>query len=201
MPSWAALQERARLVRGETVLINGATGTSGRLAVQVAKHLGAKKVIATGRNPGGAVRPGCRSHGVTHAVAQCRPGHAERAGVDVVLDYLWGESAETLLVAAAKAAPEAVPIRFVGVGSVSAPAITLPSAALRSSALELMGSGVNRVPLPRLLRAVAEPLAAAATAGFEIATRAVPLARVADHWANLDSARRAVFTTGPGATA
>lgn len=50
MSSWAALTERARLVAGETVLVNGATGTSGRLAVRIAKHLGAAKVIATGRN-------------------------------------------------------------------------------------------------------------------------------------------------------
>src|SRR6202012_6050522 len=46
MSSWAALVERARFAAGETVLINGATGTSGRLAVQIAKHHGAAKVIA-----------------------------------------------------------------------------------------------------------------------------------------------------------
>ena len=51
MSAWAALKERARLLPGETVLVNGATGTAGRLAVQIAKHMGAKKVIATGRNP------------------------------------------------------------------------------------------------------------------------------------------------------
>ena len=51
MSSWAALVDRARLAAGETVLVNGATGTSGRLAVQIAKHLGAKTVIATGRSP------------------------------------------------------------------------------------------------------------------------------------------------------
>lgn len=50
MSSWAAYTERARLKPGETVLVNGATGTAGRLAVQIARHLGAKKVIATGRN-------------------------------------------------------------------------------------------------------------------------------------------------------
>ena len=48
--SWAAYTERAKLKAGETVLVNGATGAAGRLAVQIAKHLGAKKVIATGRN-------------------------------------------------------------------------------------------------------------------------------------------------------
>jgi NADPH:quinone reductase-like Zn-dependent oxidoreductase len=46
----AALVERARLKLGETVLINGATGTAGRLAVQLAKFLGVGRVIGTGRN-------------------------------------------------------------------------------------------------------------------------------------------------------
>ena len=51
-------------------------------------------------------------------------------GVDVVIDYLWGKSADRLLIAGAKAGNEAVPIRFVQIGSVSGPDITLPSAAL-----------------------------------------------------------------------
>ncbi len=56
MSSWAAYTERARLKAGETVLVNGATGTAGRLAVQIARYLGAKKVIATARNAAGAGR-------------------------------------------------------------------------------------------------------------------------------------------------
>jgi NADPH:quinone reductase-like Zn-dependent oxidoreductase len=49
MSAWAALRERAELATGETVLVNGATGTAGRLAVQIAKHMGAKK---SSRRPG-----------------------------------------------------------------------------------------------------------------------------------------------------
>src|ERR1700691_3726029 len=50
MSAWAAMKERAKLAAGERGRGNGATGTAGRLAVQIAKYMGAKKVIATGRN-------------------------------------------------------------------------------------------------------------------------------------------------------
>ena len=50
MSASAALVERARLTPGGTVLINGATRTAGRLAVELAKYLGAGRVIGTGRN-------------------------------------------------------------------------------------------------------------------------------------------------------
>ena len=51
MSSWAALTVRAKFVAGESVLILGATGLAGQLAVQIAKRLGARRVIAAGRNP------------------------------------------------------------------------------------------------------------------------------------------------------
>lgn len=50
MSAWAALVKRAGMKAGETVLINGATGSAGQLAVQIARFLGARKVIACGRN-------------------------------------------------------------------------------------------------------------------------------------------------------
>src|SRR5579863_8661398 len=46
-----ALLSRAGFSKGETVLINGATGVTGRLAVQLARHYGASTILATGRNP------------------------------------------------------------------------------------------------------------------------------------------------------
>ena len=201
MSSWAALAERAKLVKGETVLINGATGVSGRLAVQVAKYLGAGKIIATGRNA--ETLQSLKALGTDETINIAQDNDAlENAfqqhfqqGIGVVLDYLWGQSAELLLAAGAKAAPEAVPLRFVQIGSMSAATITLPSAALRSSAIELMGSGIGSIPMARLLASIEQLLNATVPGGFEIATNPVPLSQVEDHWANENQART-VFTTG-----
>jgi NADPH:quinone reductase-like Zn-dependent oxidoreductase len=200
MSSWAACTERARLKAGETVLVNGATGTAGRLAVQIARHLGAGKVIATGRNA-----DALRSVAALGADATVPLAESEAAledsfkeqfaeGVDVVIDYLWGKSAECLLIAGAKAGADAVPIRFVQVGSASGSNITLPSAVLRSSAIELMGSGTGSIPLDRLVNAIDGLLQATVPGGFKISTRSVPLSDVERAWLEDDSTRRTVFT-------
>ncbi|MGA7776414.1 MAG: zinc-binding alcohol dehydrogenase family protein [Paraburkholderia sp.] len=202
MSSWAAFVERARLVKGETVLINGATGASGRLAVQVAKYLGASKVIATGRHAQSLQSLQKIGADVTISLAQDKDAlegefRAQfKEGVDVVLDYLWGESAEQLLASAAGAAPETVPIRFVQIGAISGPTITLPGAALRSTAIELMGSGIGSIPMPRILDAIKQLLNAAAPGGFQIATNQVPLSEVEQHWTDDESRERTVFMTG-----
>jgi NADPH:quinone reductase-like Zn-dependent oxidoreductase len=199
MSSWAALAERARLRAGETVLINGATGASGRLAIQVARHLGARKIIATGRNAAAFDELRALGADVTIALTPDRDTLETafkarfHAGVDVVLDYLWGPSAETLIVAAAKAGPEAVPIRYVQIGAASGADITLPSAALRSSALQLMGSGIGSIPQPRILAAIRGVLEAAPAGGFRVATRTMALAEVARAWDAGDARSRIVL--------
>lgn len=202
MSSWAALTERAKLVTGETVLVNGATGTSGRLAVQIAKHLGAKRVIATGRNV--EVLQSLTLIGADEIIPLFQDGEAlEDAfkqhfmdGIDVVLDYVWGQSAERLLIAATKAGKDAIPIRYVQIGAVSASTITLPSAVLRSSALELMGSGIGSVPLNRIVKVIENLLYATVSAGFEIATKIVPLSDVAQAWTMEETVTRTVFVPG-----
>lgn len=199
MSSWAALTERAHLVAGETVLINGATGASGRLAIQIAKHLGAKKVIATARNA--EAFADLQRIGADVTIALTADGDALEtslkaefaAGVDIVLDYLWGMSAETIMVAAARAAPEGVPVRFVGIGAASGGTIALPSAALRSSSLVLMGSGIGSVPFPKLVEAIRGVLAAAPVAGFEVATEVRALSEVTSAWGEGEGWKRVVL--------
>ena len=200
MSSWAALKERAKLAAGETVLINGATGTAGRLAVQIAKYMGARKVVATGRNA--EALEGLSRLGADVTIPLGDVGDAfEDAlkeqfggdGIDVVLDYLWGQSAERIIIAGAKAGKDAVPIRFVHIGSVSAPNISLPSAALRSSAIALMGSGIGSIPMDRLLKSIGELLRATVPGGFEIATQIFPLSEVERVWAEAGNIPRVVF--------
>lgn len=199
MSSWAALQESAKFQAGETVLVNGATGIAGRLAVQIAKHLGAKKVIATGRNTEALKSLATLGADVTIPLTQdeetlekafLEPFHE---GVDVVLDYLWGPSMERLLIAAAKAGADGVPIRFIQIGAASAYSISLPNPVLRSSAIQLMGSGIGSVPFNRLLKAIESVLQTSVPGGFEIATTAVPLSEVTTAWSTETSQTRTVF--------
>jgi NADPH:quinone reductase-like Zn-dependent oxidoreductase len=198
MSSWAALVERAKLSDGETVLINGATGLAGRLAVKIARHLGAGKVIATGRNTD--VLEALEAD-VTIPIGSDRDTLEQTLmaqfaqGVDVVIDYLWGQSAETLLIAAAKASPEGRPVRFVAVGSASGQDIALPGAVLRSSAIAMMGSGIGSVSPARLLAAVAGVLNAASVAGLTADVATVPLSDIERVW-TADNAGRTVFTMG-----
>jgi NADPH:quinone reductase-like Zn-dependent oxidoreductase len=199
MSSWAAYTERAKLKAGETVLVNGATGTAGRLAVQIAKHLGAKKVIATARNADALKSVAALGADVTIPLvedgAALEGAFKEQfaAGVDVVIDYLWGQSAERLLIAGAKAGQDAVPIRFVQIGSASRSEITVPSAVLRSSAIELMGSGIGSIPLDRFVAAIGGLLHATSPGGFQIEATPVPLSDVERAWPKDDSTRRTVF--------
>jgi NADPH:quinone reductase-like Zn-dependent oxidoreductase len=204
MSAWAALAERAHLNPGETVLINGATGVAGRLAVQIAKYMGASKVIASGRDEEALeeVRALGADVIIPFRLGVLHPNGAKEfeaalkeqfsMGIDVVIDYLWGKSAETIMVAVAKAVESATPVRFVHVGAASGDDIQLPGAALRSSSIVLMGSGHKSVPVPRLLAAIRNVFQAVAPANLHIATKAIPLAQVEEAWAD-DSKARIVF--------
>lgn len=205
MSSWVALTERARLQRGETVLINGATGTSGRLAVQIAKWLGAGKVLATGRNP--IALEEIRQSGADVIIPLgAEPETLDKRlmkefaeGVDIVIDYLWGRSAERLLISAAKAGSVASPMRFVQVGSISGSEISLPSAVLRASAIELMGSGKGSVSADKLLEITNTVLRSTRPARLDISFRKVPFADFDTAWPKNDSTSRTVFDLSQGA--
>jgi NADPH:quinone reductase-like Zn-dependent oxidoreductase len=70
-----------------------------------------------------------------------------RDNIDVVLDYLWGTPAERVLETISQKGLQHAParIRYVQIGTTAGPTISLPGAALRSSGLEIMGSGFGSV--------------------------------------------------------
>lgn len=204
MSSWLALTERAHLQPGETVLINGAAGASGRLAIRIAKHLGAAKVIATARNAASLQKLG--GLGADVLIALDQPVDAlstafreaiHGQGATVVLDYLWGASAECLLhVAGEYAGGQAQPrIRFVQIGSISGHNIVLPGALLRSSGLELLGSGLGSVSNAGIVDAAGQVFAAIEWAGLSIEIECAELANVEAEWARATQARL-VFRVG-----
>lgn len=202
MSAMAGLVERAQFQPGETVLINGATGSAGRMAVQIARYLGAAKVIATGRNVEALAQAAALGAGVTIPLEQS-PEHLAgqleaqfAAGVDVILDYLWGPSAEAILAAAAKASPFAKRVLFVQVGSPAGETIAVSASVLRSSAIEILGSGLGSLPPDRMPKVIQAVLDAAPAAGFELPVRAVPLPEIEQVWNESTSRERIVFTVG-----
>ena len=107
--AWLSLTHRAKLAPGETVLVLGATGVVGQLAVQIAKLLGAKRVIGAGRNE--RVLGTLNELGADATIQLDQPQDslqeafaraAGDEGFDVVLDYLWGRPTEALLAAITK---------------------------------------------------------------------------------------------------
>ncbi|EPK0738026.1 zinc-binding alcohol dehydrogenase family protein [Klebsiella aerogenes] len=197
MSAWAALVKRAQFQAGETVLINGATGSAGQLAVQIARYLGAKKIIATGRNTqalAALATDECIDLTADEQTLNAQFAAASAGQIDVVVDYLWGRSAELLLPMLAKYTPGDKPVRYVQVGSLAGADIALNGAVLRAAPLQLMGSGIGSLTMPQLLAATGEMLQAAVPGHFTIATTPLPLRDVAAAWPRDNSQKRTVFT-------
>lgn len=145
-----ALRFRAGIQPGETVLINGATGFTGQMAIQIAKHYGAKKIIVTGRNEKtlqnllelGADEIISLKQDDESFISQLKEIH-KSTPIDIVLDYLWGHSAE-LILSILKGNGNFTPrTRYVSVGSMSGDIIQLSASILRSVDLQLSGSGLG----------------------------------------------------------
>jgi NADPH:quinone reductase-like Zn-dependent oxidoreductase len=203
MSSWLALRYRTDFRAGQDILILGATGSAGRMAVSVAKLFGARRIIAAGRNPDRLA--GATALGATETVSlngtpeEVRARLASAAaGVDVVLDYVWGEPAVAAMAAIITARPDKDrPLTWVEIGSMGGLTAPIPSAALRAAKFTIVGSGQGSVGTGEIIAAL-PGLAGAITAGdLAVDARAVPLADVGRAWAETkDSAERVVITPG-----
>ncbi len=147
-----ALLSRAKFKSGEVVLINGATGLTGQLAVQFAKHFGASKIIATGRNEKtlqklkilGADEIIFLKQDATLIIEQIKEIHKQYP-IDVIIDYLWGRPLELIIQSIRANGINLIPhkVRVINVGDLSGYNIALNSGDLRSADIVLLGSGVG----------------------------------------------------------
>ena len=179
MSSWVALRRRIDFRRGQRVLVLGATGNAGRMAIQVAKRFGAAQVIAAGRDE--ALFPSLRELGADET---CTFDELSRAAdVDVVIDYVWGEpTARAMTDLLTARADRSRPLTWIEIGSVAGPVAPIPSAALRSARLQIVGSGIGSVPGRDFVKELPKLAAAVAGGGFDVRARAVPLADVEQAW-------------------
>jgi len=198
--AWLTLTYRAKLVAGENVLILGATGVTGKLAVRIAKLLGAVRVVAAGRNP--EILHSLRQFGAdaiirldapTKELEEAFRREFDGAGLQVVVDYVWGKPTESLLAAitAREFATIKSEIRLVQVGESAGPTISLPAAVLRSAALTILGTA-GIPPHDVLSDALHRVLSCAANGELLIDTDRVPLAEIEGFWGRSSAGRRLV---------
>lgn len=189
MSSWVALRRRIAFTPGSRVLIMGATGSAGRLAVQIAKRLGASHVTAAGHDPQRLAQLGALG---ADAVIDLdgAPGDvsaqlaAAGRDVDVVIDYLWGEWTATALTAIVPARlDDAQRLTWIEVGSITGASSPIPSAALRACNLHLVGSGQGSVSPRDIVAELADLAAEVTTGSYDLDVRAVPLSQVTAAWA------------------
>ena len=193
MSSWVALRRRVPLKPGQGVLILGATGNAGAMAVQVARRLGAGRVVGAGRDPQRlrALLPAgadevVRLAGDGGAAADALAAAA--AEVDIVLDYLWGAPAQRAITALLTARSDrSRALDWIQIGAVAGPDIELPSAALRSANFRLQGSGQGSVS-PRGYLAELPALIGEISAGtIGVRPCVVPLADVERAWTSAET--------------
>jgi NADPH:quinone reductase-like Zn-dependent oxidoreductase len=207
MSAWMSLEHSAQVQPEHHLLVLGATGVTGALAVQLAKSVfGVERVVAVGRDA--ARLEWLQSVGADDVIrlgsedlrARVAAAHRDRP-FDAVLDYLWGEPAEQVLTALSNDTLLAGfhATRFVQVGQMAGATITLSAGTLRSAGISLAGLGPGSVPLDVLMRArtevVPQLFGMLAAGRLQLTTHRESLENVAAVWTQREpSGTRVVFT-------
>ncbi|MFT3908989.1 MAG: zinc-binding alcohol dehydrogenase family protein [Ferruginibacter sp.] len=207
MGSAMALRFRTGMQGGETILINGATGVTGKVAVQIAKHYRAKKIIVTGRNEAalqslltlGADEIISLKQDDNTFVSQVKNIH-DHTPIDIVIDYLWGNSATLILSAIKGNGNFTHKTRYVSIGAMTGDKIELSSAILRSTDIQLSGSGLGSWTKAEVQKLVAEILPEmfqlAAEKKLNIETTTIHLKDIESVWSIDDAGKRLVVKIG-----
>ncbi len=184
-----------------SVLVLGATGMSGTLAVQGALALGAERVVAAGRDPESLERlralgavPVSLAHDGPDALAGALAAATDDAPPTLVLDFLWGPVAEAAFAALGRGGvgDDDAETAYVQIGSLAGPQASLPAALLRSRRLRVTGSGIGSVSRAELLAEAPAVLALLADGTFSAPYTPYPLSRVGEAWAHRGRTRAVV---------
>ncbi len=200
MSSWVALRLRISFQPGQRVLVLGATGNAGQLAVQIAVHLGASHVIGAGRQPERLAALAELGAGATVSLsgdpADVARSLGQAAGdVDVVLDYCWGQpTVDAMRAIITHRTDPGLPLTWIEIGSIAGPTAAIPSAALRAARLQIVGSGQGSVPTRDIVAELPALAAAIADGAFRIDARPVALAEVTAAWSDTGAGQRIVLT-------
>jgi NADPH:quinone reductase len=177
MAGWMPVASRAPVRAGETVLVLGAGGTVGLVAVQAARLLGAGRVVAAGRNPGRLAR--ALDLGADAVAALNADELREAAGGDgpsLIVDPLWGDAVVPALEAAAPRA------RIVHLGQSAGPEATLSSALVRGKELEILGHSNFAVPIEVLRSEYARLVGHAIAGEIQVEVERASLDQAPDAW-------------------
>ncbi len=187
--AWLALSWRGQLQPGEQVLVLGASGTVGQVAVQAARLLGAGRVVAACRDGHGRNRAASLG---ADAVADIsgddvgtvakRLAEAADGQTDLVIDPVWGLPAEAALAVLSPGG------RLVNLGSAASALASLGSATLRSGTLSVLGYTNNAVSDERKAAALTEILGHAAAGRLTTDWEAFPLSDAAAAWSRCGTA-------------
>lgn len=180
LAAWLPLSWRAKLQPGETVMVLGATGVVGQLAVQSAKLLGAGKVIAVGRDDAKLIKTKAlgadatinltSTTGFNDCVREIAPN-----GADIIVDYLWGQPALDAIQASAIGA------RLVQIGTTSSEYLSLSGALIRRKNLTIMGFANYHAVEERII-AYQEICKLARDGKLSLEFERVPLSEIKSAW-------------------
>lgn len=195
MAAWLALRCRVPFKKKQQVLILGATGNAGTMAVQIARLLGASRIIASGRDERRLGK--LAALGASDVVVLDDPRLGELArDVDVVLDFVWGEiSARVMDRVVRSRADRSQVLTWIEVGSMAGASSPIAGDLLRASRLQIVGSGIGSVPGREIVRELPALVKEIARGTLRIEAKAIPLRDVDRAWREAAcSAERIVVT-------
>lgn len=169
LSSWMALNARCENIPQDfSILIMGATSASGRLAIPLARTMGAKWVVGCARNEEDLQSLRLDDYIVLQVPAESTD-FSKLGRVDVILDYVYGAPAVHLL----KSLKPTGKVQYVHIGSLAAHSnpsaleMSLPGSVLRGTDLTIRGSGLGAWDLQAVGKEIGGLLQGLVTVGHE----------------------------------